>query len=1216
MTCRFFRGTRLGLLAIFSILLLIAGSNASAFAQSSIQFLETPSQVWAFEDTPSQVFSFKVSGGSGRITVVGRSSNTALVRDENILISQVNGVWQLVAVPSADRHGKTTITLTAQDAGTASGQTSFLMDVFPLNDPPSIQIISPLDGKQFQAPATVELVADAKDVDGNDTVMKVEFFGDGQSLAVVTRRPFTVSWGPVSRGTYTLTAVATDDAGIKTVSNPVKIDVILPLGLPPGQRAGPEGDDPVTIIPLQRLSVIGLPLKDPLVVEYYTTNRSALGGVLAVGGIDYVPKRGRWVFLPGGNTTTNLDVEVLGNTSDDYDRSFEVRWHPLSDVTLATTNVVVTILDDDPPPRLVLSNSELRVNEGNPGAAASLLTLVLVPPSGKVVEVQFSSANGTAVAGRDYVPLNPIDNYVRFQPRQSQVTITNLVKLIDNSFNDPNRDYFIDVQVEPTFAILDPSQSRIHVTIVDDDPLPTLAIRPTAGSDVVEGNSGVTNAVFSVSLTPQSGRSVTVQYATTQDGNATSGVDFRVASGTLTFQPGETNKNVVVEVLGDLLHEGTESFFVALSNPMNATVLIPQAQGRIFDDEAAPVISIQDATFVQEGNTGSTNATFQVTLSAASAQIVTVNFTTSSATALAGTDFAGKTNIVTFSPGGPLVQSIAVEVIGDNLSEPDETFIVNLSDPVGATLGRNHATGTITDDDMVIGISITDAAISEPDLGFTNMVFNVSLSAASSEVISVAYVTLDNTAQAEGDYASAFGILTFPPGVTNHTIAVRVHADLVHEVEENFLVLLSEPKNAVILHNRAVGTITDNERLPAISISDVVVTEGNQGTVSANFVVSLSAASAKPVSVTVTTVEATATAGRDFQPATATVTFLPNTTSLTVSVPVIGDTEDEPPETFSMLLSNPVNATLGNARGLCTIIDDDMKPEAPTITAQAKSQTVLVGTSAALSVSATGTPPLNYQWRFNQKDILSATNAILTFDKVTLAESGEYSVVISNATGTATSTSATLAVVIPSPANDNIANATKVSGISVTVEGTNVNASREAAELDHAGRPGGRSVWWSWTAALSGKATIETAGSTFDTLLAVYSGTGITSLTRIAENDDDPAGGKTSRVSLSVRGGETYLIAVDGFAGDSGSIKLAIALTDTVGPSIRIERSGNNVVISWAVSPAGFAVESTDSLGTLSNWIELKQAPVVFGNRNILKLDAPNGSLFYRLRLR
>jgi len=126
--------------------------------------------------------------------------------------------------------------------------------------------------------------------------------------------------------------------------------------------------------------------------------------------------------------------------------------------------------------------------------------------------------------------------------------------------------------------------------------------------------------------------------------------------------------------------------------------------------------------------------------------------------------------------------------------------------------------------------------------------------------------------------------------------------------------------------------------------------------------------------------------------------------------------------------------------------------------------------------------------------------------------------------------------------NDAFASAAVVSN-SFTVTGSNVGATREAAEPNHAGVSGGKSVWWSWTAPANGKLILATAGSSFDTVLAVYTGPQIGQLSAVASNDDVSRRDKSSRVSISVRAGTTYRIAVDGYQGAAGSIRLAGTFT-------------------------------------------------------------------------
>jgi hypothetical protein len=128
--------------------------------------------------------------------------------------------------------------------------------------------------------------------------------------------------------------------------------------------------------------------------------------------------------------------------------------------------------------------------------------------------------------------------------------------------------------------------------------------------------------------------------------------------------------------------------------------------------------------------------------------------------------------------------------------------------------------------------------------------------------------------------------------------------------------------------------------------------------------------------------------------------------------------------------------------------------------------------------------------------------------------------------------------------NDNFANATIISGTSITTTGTNTGATKEAGEPNHGGNAGGKSVWYVWTAPTSGTVSVDTHGSSFDTLLGVYTGASVSSLTTIASNDDDPAGGTaTSKVTFAATAGTIYYIAVDGYGGVAGSITLHLTLT-------------------------------------------------------------------------
>jgi subtilisin family serine protease len=129
------------------------------------------------------------------------------------------------------------------------------------------------------------------------------------------------------------------------------------------------------------------------------------------------------------------------------------------------------------------------------------------------------------------------------------------------------------------------------------------------------------------------------------------------------------------------------------------------------------------------------------------------------------------------------------------------------------------------------------------------------------------------------------------------------------------------------------------------------------------------------------------------------------------------------------------------------------------------------------------------------------------------------------------------------PVNDHFANATPLEGESGVVAGDNIRATKEHNEPNHAGNEGGHSVWWKWEAPSEGAFSLTTINSTFDTLLAVYTGDGLSDLTLVAANDDAPNGGTHSAVTVAARSNVTYRIAVDGFGGLSGDIRLGYSFT-------------------------------------------------------------------------
>jgi len=482
----------------------------------------------------------------------------------------------------------------------------------------------------------------------------------------------------------------------------------------------------------------------------------------------------------------------------------------------------------------------------------------------------------------------------------------------------------VDLQVADDGSLYYLARGTSSVFRVQYTGASTLAINDVS---VSEGNSGTTSANFTVTLSPASSQTVIVQYATA-NGTALAGSDYVTTSGALTFTPGETSKLVSVTVNGDMTIEPNETFFVNLSNASNATITDNQGVATILNDDL-PAISINDVA-VTEGNSGTTNASFNVSLNSSSSQTITVNYATANGTATAGSDYAGASGMLTFTPG-QTTQMVNVAVNGDTTIEPNETFFVNLSNPTNATIADSQGVGTINNDD-VPAIAINDVQMTEGNSGTTNASFTVSLNAASLQTVTVNYATANDTAAAGSDYQTVSGPVTFMPGQITQTVNVPIIGDSTVEPNETFFVNLTLPTNATIADAQGVGTIINDDsqpQQPTLSINDIALLEGNGGTTAATFTVSLSPISSQTVTVQYATASGTALAGSDFTSASGTLTFAPGDSLKSLTIGVTGETAVEPDETFVINLSNATNAIIGDTQGQATIVNDDSA--APTI---------------------------------------------------------------------------------------------------------------------------------------------------------------------------------------------------------------------------------------------------------------------------------------------
>jgi hypothetical protein len=467
----------------------------------------------------------------------------------------------------------------------------------------------------------------------------------------------------------------------------------------------------------------------------------------AVAGSDYVAGAGNLAFAPL-ETSKTLSVMVQGEQVYEGDETFLVNLANAVNGSIADGQGVGTILNDDPLPSL--SIGDVSVTEGDVGLAVATFAVTLSNPSSQSLSVGYATADGSALAGSDYVAGA---GNLAFAPLETSKTLSVVVQ--GEQVYEGDETFLVNLANAVNGSIAD---GQGVGTILNDDPLPSLSIGDVS---VTEGTGGTTQAVFTLSLSAPSGQLVSVTYATA-DGSALAGSDYALASGTLQFAPLETSKTLAIDIEGDLLDEAEETFLVNLIGPVNATLADGQGVGTIIDDDAPPALSIGDVSLA-EGNSGTQLAVFTVSLSAPSGQPVTVSWATADGSALAGSDYVAASGTLSFA-AGQTSQTVGIAVNGDVLNEAEETFLVNLSGPVNATLGDGQGTGTIANDDVPAALSISDASVTEGTGGTTQAVFTLSLSAPSGLDLSVGWATADGSALAGSDYTAGSGTLSLAAG--------------------------------------------------------------------------------------------------------------------------------------------------------------------------------------------------------------------------------------------------------------------------------------------------------------------------------------------------------------------------------------------------------------------------------------------------------------------
>jgi hypothetical protein len=691
-------------------------------------------------------------------------------------------------------------------------------------------------------------------------------------------------------------------------------------------------------------------------------------------------------------TTVTVTAPVLQDTVDEYDtEDFGISVASFSGNVFAPAggSGIVRITDDDAAPTASITPAAPAVAEGNSGVTPSpSYTISLSGPSEKAAKVAWGTADGTAtVADGDY---QASGGTLTFPILTTSLNV--VVDVLGDTRNEADETFSVGLSgVDDTVTVVAGPSTSASTTITNDDAVPSLSL---GGSGLInEGNAATSVMTFPVHLSTPSGRTVTVQYATSNGTATVTDNDYVTSSGTLTYLPGETVKSFTVSVNGDAKHEGNETFNVTLSAPVHATVASGSGFGIIVNDDAAPTVSVASPAPVAaaEGNSGTRNATFTVTLSAASALPASVNYTTANDTAFDGTDFVRNSGVLLFNPGETSKQ-VQVLVNGDTTDEPDESFGLALTNAAGATIGTASASTTITNDDTApVASLLAPAPVLEADQGSNPALVHVVLGGPSGRTVTLPYTVTGGTATNGVDYTFAAGQVVFAPGEVSTILSIPIASDTLDEPDESIVLALGSATNATVgAAGQATVWIADDDLPPTFNFTAGSVVEGNSGTANIPVNGTLSAPSAKAISISVAAVaDENASMPADLDSFTGTLSFAPGVTQAALNIPVKGDTFDEADENFGVFASSPMNAALvaGNDRHTATILDDDNTPSVSVANAPAVNEGNTGSTSAVfpITLSAASGLPVTVPYATNNLHLaqspgdFSATSGTVTF---------------------------------------------------------------------------------------------------------------------------------------------------------------------------------------------------------------------------------------------
>jgi len=710
----------------------------------------------------------------------------------------------------------------------------------------------------------------------------------------------------------------------------------------------------------------------------YTFTRSDSSGGLTVnfsiGGTatfntDYT-QTGAATFTPPTGTVTFADGSLT--TTVTVDPSADSTVEPDETVVLTVTagagyavgvpsSATGTITNDDTDVSVAVSPSSTTED----GATNLVYTFTRTGVVTGPLTVNFT-VGGTATFNTDYTQtgadsFTPPTGTVTFTAGSSTATVT-VDPTADNTV-EPDETVILTVAAGTGYNVGAPTAAT--GTISNDDSAVSVAVSPS-----IVDEDGPTNLVYTFTRSGSTTNALTVNFSiggtadSSTDYTQTGAATFTPPTGTVTFAAGNSTATVTIDPSADTTTEPDETVILTVVSGTGYEVGAPaSATGTINNDDNNVSVAVSPGAVNEDG---ATNLVYTFTRTD-STEAMTVNFSVGG-TATFNTDYT-QTGADTFTSSagtvnfavGSLTTTVTVDPSADSTVEPDETVILMVTPGTGYTVGApKTATGTITNDDTDVSVAVAPSTVTED--GATNLVYTFTRSGVTSGALTVNF-SIGGTATFSTDYtqtgAATFtpptGTVTFGAGNSTATVTVDPTADTATEADETVILTLTAGTGYnVVSPTSATGTITNDDTEVSVAVAPSSVLEDGatnmvytftrvgltSGPLTVNFSVGGTAVFAPPGGDYFQT-------GADpgFTATAGTVTFTAGSSTATVTVDPLGDSDQEPNETVIFTVTPGSGYTVGSPNSATgTITNDDNSPP-----------TVVVGYGQCNSGQANGT---------------------------------------------------------------------------------------------------------------------------------------------------------------------------------------------------------------------------------------------------------------------